>query len=207
MQDAIRLAPRLVDRIGSAARAHFEGLCAALDAAGVAYEVDPRLVRGLDYYNRTVFEWVTGALGAQGAIAGGGRYDGLAAVLGGKPMPACGFACGIERLVLLLREQGATSQDAPLAYVVHAGDAAARAALAVAESLRDLGHAVVVHAGGGSLKSQMKKADASGAVVALIIGDDEVASGTVTLKPLRVAAPQSVVAVADVAARAATFAA
>jgi histidyl-tRNA synthetase len=207
MQDAIRLAPRLVDRIGSAARAHFEGLCAALDAAGIAYEVDPRLVRGLDYYNRTVFEWVTGALGAQGAIAGGGRYDGLAAVLGGKPMPACGFACGIERLVLLLREQGATSQDAPLAYVVHAGDAAARAALAVAESLRDLGHAVVVHAGGGSLKSQMKKADASGAVVALIIGDDEVAAGTVTLKPLRVAAPQSVVAVADVAARAATFAA
>jgi histidyl-tRNA synthetase len=207
MQDAIRLAPRLVDRIGSAARAHFEGLCAALDAAGIAYEVDPRLVRGLDYYNRTVFEWVTGALGAQGAIAGGGRYDGLAAVLGGKPMPACGFACGIERLVLLLREQGATSQDAPLAYVVHAGDAAARAALAVAESLRDLGHAVVVHAGGGSLKSQMKKADASGAVVALIIGDDEVAAGTVTLKPLRVAAPQSVVAVADVAARAAAFAA
>ncbi len=207
MQEAIRLAPRLIDRIGAPARAHFEGLTAALDAAGIAYEVDARLVRGLDYYNRTVFEWVTGALGAQGAIAGGGRYDGLAALLGGKPMPACGYACGIERLVLLLREQGGTAHDAPLAYVAHAGDAAARMALAVAESLRDRGHAVVVHAGGGSLKSQMKRADASGAAVALIIGDDEVAAGTVTLKPLRVAAPQSAVAVADVAARAASYAA
>jgi histidyl-tRNA synthetase len=167
MQEAIRLAPRLIDRIGAPARAHFEGLTAALDAAGIAYEVDARLVRGLDYYNRTVFEWVTGALGAQGASA----------------------------------------HDAPLAYVAHAGDAASRMALAVAESLRDRGHAVVVHAGGGSLKSQMKRADASGAAVALIIGDDEVAAGTVTLKPLRVAAPQSAVAVADVAARAASYAA
>jgi histidyl-tRNA synthetase len=207
MQDVIAAAPKLIDRIGEPARAHFDGVRAALDAAGIAYEVDARLVRGLDYYNRTVFEWVSGALGAQGTVAGGGRYDGLFAELGGKPTPACGFGCGMERLVLLLQAAGAAATDAPLAYVVHAGTAAAAFAQRVAETLRDQGHAVVVNAGGGSFKSQMKKADASGAAVALIVGDDEIAAGTVTLKPLRLAAEQSAVPAGEIAARVAAFAA
>jgi histidyl-tRNA synthetase len=206
MQQAIAAAPQLIDRIGPAARAHFDGVCAALDAAGVDYAIDPRLVRGLDYYNRTVFEWVTGSLGTQAAIAGGGRYDGLFEQLGGKPTPACGFASGIERLVLLLREQGARVADAPLAYVVHAGAGAAALAARIAEELRDRGHAIVVNAGAGSMKSQMKRADASGASVALIIGDDEVAAAAVTVKPLRSGAAQEQVAIGGLAARLAALA-
>ncbi|MEP7061479.1 MAG: histidine--tRNA ligase [Betaproteobacteria bacterium] len=206
MQEIIAAAPRLLDRVGAAARAHFDGLRRLLDDAGVTYVVDPRLVRGLDYYNRTVFEWVTGALGAQGAVAGGGRYDGLFEQLGGKPTPACGFGCGIERLVLLLGEAGVVASDAPLAYVVHSGDAAAAQAMVIAERLRDAGHAVVVNAGGGSFKSQMKRADASGAALALIIGDDELAAGTVSVKALRKPAAQTAVAAPDLVAHIAALA-
>jgi histidyl-tRNA synthetase len=185
MQAIIVDAPRLIDRLGDASRAHFEGLQSLLREAGIAFEVNPRLVRGLDYYNRTVFEWVTDALGAQGTVAGGGRYDGLFEQLGGKPTPATGFGLGIERMILLMREQGAPSVAVPDAYIVHAGEAAAPLARRVAEQLRDAGRTVVLHAGGGSFKSQMKRADASGATYALIIGDDEAARGSVAIKPLR----------------------
>ncbi len=154
------------------------------------WEIDGRLVRGLDYYNRTVFEWVTDRLGAQGTVAGGGRYDGLFEQLGGRPVPACGFAIGIERMVLLLQDAATLATDAPLAYVVHAGSAAARLAVTAAEALRDAGAAVVVNGGGGSFKSQMKRADASGARYALLLGDDEAAASTVTVKPLREAGEQ-----------------
>src|SRR6185503_11021127 len=162
-------APRLVDGLGAASRAHFDGVQALLDEAGVAYTVNPRLVRGLDYYNRTVFEWITDKLGAQGTVAGGGRYDGLFEALGGKPTPACGFAIGIERLILLMQQAANAKVEGPLAYVVHVGDAAGTLARRVAETLRDAGHAAVVHASGGSFKAQMKKADASGARFALIV--------------------------------------
>jgi histidyl-tRNA synthetase len=200
LQALIAGAPRLVDRLGGASRAHFEGLQSLLADAGLAFEVNPRLVRGLDYYNRTVFEWVSDRLGAQGTVAGGGRYDGLFEQLGGNPTPACGFAIGVERMVLLLQDAGTDAAIAPLAYVVHAGEAAARIATRVGESLRDAGSAIVVHAGGGSFKSQMKKADASGAAYALIIGDDEAAAGTVSVKPLRGGGEQVAVPVAEVAA-------
>ncbi|HVO86917.1 MAG TPA: histidine--tRNA ligase [Casimicrobiaceae bacterium] len=186
MQDMIEQAPKLLDFVhDSASRGHFDGLQQLLTDAGIRYVVDPRLVRGLDYYNRTVFEWVTDALGAQGTVAGGGRYDGLFAELGGDATPACGFAIGIERMILLMREQGATAQATPDAYVVHVGEAAGAHARRVAETLRDAGLAIVMHAGAGSFKAQMKRADASGARHALIVGDDEAAAGTVSLKDLR----------------------
>jgi histidyl-tRNA synthetase len=185
MQELVGEAPKLVERLSGASRAHFEGLQRFLEDSGVAYKVDARLVRGLDYYNRTVFEWVTDRLGAQGTVAGGGRYDGLFEQLGGKPTPACGFAIGTERMILLMQEAGATSASAPLAYVVHDGDAARRLAWRAGEMLRDAGHCVVVNGGGGSFKSQMKKADASGARYALLIGADEVAADAVSVKPLR----------------------
>jgi histidyl-tRNA synthetase len=190
MREVIESAPKLLDRLGTESRAHFDGLQALLAEAGLAFEVDPRLVRGLDYYNRTVFEFVTDRLGAQGTVAGGGRYDGLFEQLGGKPTPACGFGMGIERMILLLRESGANGAGAPLAYLVHAGTAAAPLARRVAEMLRDAGIGVVLNAGGGSFKSQMKKADASGARFALVVGDDEAASGTVGVKALREAGEQ-----------------
>jgi histidyl-tRNA synthetase len=208
MQAMIEDAPKLVDFIADASLAHFGALQAQLTDAGLAFEINPRLVRGLDYYNRTVFEWVAtgGGLGAQGTVAGGGRYDNLFELLGGKPSFACGFAIGIERMILLLQEAGATAQAAPLAYVVHAGADAAPLARRIGETLRDHGHAVVVNAGGGSFKSQMKKADASGARFALIIGDDEAATGTVAVKPLRAGGDQVAVAAADVPARLAALA-
>jgi histidyl-tRNA synthetase len=199
MQEVLHAAPRLVDMLGADSRAHFDRLQQLLTDNGLAFEIDARLVRGLDYYNRTVFEWVTDRLGAQGTVCGGGRYDGLFEQLGGKPTPACGFAIGIERMVLLL--QDAAGGDAPLAYIVHVGAAAAGAAFRTGEVLRERGHAVVVHAGAGSFKSQMKKADASGARFALIIGDDEAAAGIVAVKPLRVTGEQVAVAAGDVAAR------
>ena len=201
MQEIVEAAPRLLDRLGGPSRAPYDALRALLDDAGISYTVNPRLVRGLDYYNRTVFEWVSHALGAQGTVAGGGRYDGLFAELGGKPTPACGFAIGVERMVLLLEAQAKTPARAPDAYVLHVGDAAARAARRVAEHLRDRGLDVVVHAGGGSFRAQMKKADASGAALALIVGDDEVAAGTVALKPLREGGEQVAVPVSEIAAR------
>jgi histidyl-tRNA synthetase len=194
-------APQLLDALGPASRAHFEALRALLDEAGIPYTIEPRLVRGLDYYNRTVFEWVTDALGAQGTVAGGGRYDGLFEALGGKPTPACGFAIGVERMILLLHAQGATRVVAPDAYVVHVGERAAVLARRVAESLRDHGASIVLHAGGGSFKSQMKKADGSGARLALIIGDDEASAETVAIKTLRDGGEQVAVPLRDLQAR------
>jgi histidyl-tRNA synthetase len=152
----------------------------------VSFRINPRLVRGLDYYNRTVFEWITTRLGAQGTVCAGGRYDGLVEQLGGKPAPAAGFAMGIERLLALWRESGAQVDRAqPDVYVVHHGEQAQRLAFRAAEALRGHGFAVLTHCGGGSFKSQMKKADASGAALAVVIGEDEAASGEVGLKPLR----------------------
>ena len=185
MQTLIAGAPRLLERLGSATRAHFDGLQQRLGDAGIVFTVDARLVRGLDYYNRTVFEWMTDRLGAQGTLGGGGRYDGLFAQLGGKPTPACGFAIGTERVLMLMQDAGRTASDAPDAYVVHVGDRATRLANSVAEDLRDAGLAIVVHAGGGNFGLQMRRADASGARFALIVGDDEAAANMVAVKPLR----------------------
>ena len=209
MQPVIDRAPKLIDFIADASLAHFEGLQRLLADAGLSFTNNPRLVRGLDYYNRSVFEFVPMSVEqrAQDTIAGGGRYDGLFAQLGGKDTCACGFAIGIERVVHLLAERGAAATSAPVAYVVHAGDAAAPLARRVAESLRDAGHAIVVNAGGGSFKSQMKKADASGAHVALIIGEDEAAAGTVAIKPLRESGEQVAVPAAEVAARLSAYSA
>jgi histidyl-tRNA synthetase len=186
MQEMIAGAPRLTGHLGAESTAHFEGVQQALRDLGLPYAINPRLVRGLDYYNLTVFEWVTDRLGAQGTVCAGGRYDGLVEQLGGKPMPACGFAMGIERIVALIRESGNEPQpEAPDVYLVHHGEAAGRLAPRVAESLRDHGFDVLFHCGGGGFKAQMKKADASGAALAVIIGDDEAEAGEVTLKALR----------------------
>jgi len=186
MQQMLAGAPQLVELIKDKSLAHFQGFKKLLDEAGIAFEVNPRLVRGLDYYNRTVFEWVTDRLGAQGTVAGGGRYDDLFEQLGGQRNFACGFAIGIERLVLLLQGAGLTAAAAPDVYVVHVGeDATSALARRVAEELRDAGLAIVLNAGGGSFKAQMKKADASGARWALIVGDDEAAANRVSVKPLR----------------------
>ena len=184
MQEMIEAAPRLTDVLGSAAAEHFDGVKRLLDEAGVAYRVNPRLVRGLDYYNRTVFEFVSGSIGAQSTIAGGGRYDALFEQLGGKPTPACGFAFGVERVLLAMQAAGAGAAAAVDVFVVHSGEAAQREAWRLAEHWRDSGRNVVLGAG-GSFKSQMKKADASGARFAVIIGEDEVTAKRVTLKPLR----------------------
>ncbi len=186
MQAMVEAAPKLMDDLDEASLKHFEALQEMLKAAGIDYRINPRLVRGLDYYNATVFEWVTTHLGAQGTVCAGGRYDSLIEQIGGKPAPACGYAMGVERLLALLQEQNVQiSSLAPDAYLVHAGDAATKWAPQVAEQLRDKGLAVVLHCGGGSFKSQMKKADASGARFALIIGEDEAVAGELTLKPLR----------------------
>lgn len=189
MQSLCEAAPKLIDCLGDATRAHFDGLCALLREAGVAFAVNPRLVRGLDYYNRTVFEWVTTKLGAQGTIAGGGRYDSLVERLGGESTPACGFGIGLERVFLLMQEYGVVANDAPDVYLVNVGELAEKAAFAMAESLRQAGLQVVLHAGGGSFKSQMKKADRSQARYAIILGDDEVNTQQVGLKPMRANAP------------------
>jgi histidyl-tRNA synthetase len=194
VREVVTSAPNLLDYLGEDSRAHFEGLGRLLAAAGVPYELNPRLVRGLDYYNLTVFEWVSDRLGAQGTVCGGGRYDGLFAQLGGKPAPGVGFAAGVERLVALLRESGrAGARRAPDAYLVSQGAGTMEYAFALGEELRAAGLAVVLHAGGGSFKSQMKKADASGAALALIVGEDELAAGTVSVKPLREAREQQAV--------------
>jgi len=191
MQALVEAAPRLMDELDDAALAHFEAVKRGLDDAGIAYQVNTRLVRGLDYYNYTVFEWVTDKLGAQGTVCAGGRYDGLVAQLGGKPAPACGFAMGVERLLVMMTEAGlGPAPDAPDVYVVNVGEVAARTALQAAETLRDAGLDVVLHGGGGSFKAQMKKADASLARYAVLIGEDEVAANQVTVKPLREADQQ-----------------
>jgi histidyl-tRNA synthetase len=201
LQELIVRAPRLLDRLGTASHTHFDGLQRLLADHGIAFTIDTRLVRGLDYYNRTVFEWVTDRLGAQGTVAGGGRYDGLFEQLGGKRTPACGFAIGSERMVLLLQAAGHTATDMPDAYFVHVGEAAEKLAQSVAESLRDAGLAIVVNAGGGSIKSQMKRADASGARYALIVGNDEIVANRVGLKPLRVPGEQVALVPGELASR------
>ncbi len=186
LQDLCAAAPKLIDYLGEESLAHFEGVQRVLRDAGVPFTINPRLVRGLDYYNLTVFEWVTDKLGAQGTVWAGGRYDGLVEQLGGKPTPACGFAMGVERLIALIKDSGGEpAAPAPDVYIVHQGEAASRLAFRVAEGLRDQGIDVLQHCGGGSFKSQMKKADGCGAAFAVIIGDDEAATGEAQLKNLR----------------------
>ncbi len=186
LQPLIEGAPNLLDELGAESRAHFDGVQQLLRAAGQDFRVNPRLVRGLDYYNLTVFEWVTDRLGAQGTVCAGGRYDGLIAQIGGKPAPACGWALGVERVLDLLAQDDALPQPpVPDVYLVLAHPPALTRALELAEELRAAGCSVLQHVGGGSLKSQMKKADASGARHALIFGADEWAAGEVSLKSLR----------------------
>ena len=196
-------APKLADFIDQESRDHFEQLCAVLDAANINYEINPRLVRGLDYYSKTVFEWVTTNLGAQGTVCAGGRYDGLVEQLGGKPCPGVGFAMGVERLVLLLDEldvvPDSIGQTVDL-YIVAVGNIELEA-LVLAEDLRSQCPNIRIesHCGGGSFKSQIKKADKSGAAVALILGEDEVASATAGVKFLREEKPQQSVAQTELA--------
>ncbi|ELS9254722.1 histidine--tRNA ligase [Vibrio parahaemolyticus] len=180
-------APRLSEYLGDESKAHFAGLCELLDAAGIEYTVNERLVRGLDYYNRTVFEWITESLGAQGTVCGGGRYDGLVEQLGGKPTPAVGFAMGLERLVLMLETLELTDVRRSVdVYVVTAGEGTMMAGMKLAEQLREAisGVRVMNHFGGGNFKKQFKRADKVGAVVALVLGENEVADNTVVLKDL-----------------------
>ncbi len=184
-------APKLIDDLDETSLEHFETLQQILRNQGVDFEINLQLVRGLDYYNCTVFEWITDRLGAQGTICAGGRYDGLISQIGGKPAPACGFAMGVERLLTLMSECGKElAPPVPDVYVVHQGDGALIFAWKTVEYLRDHGLKSILHCGGGSFKSQMKKADASGARFALIIGDDEAAVEEVSLKPLREATNQ-----------------
>jgi len=181
-------APVLTDHIDAESKEHFAQLRAGLDALGISYTVNPRLVRGLDYYSRTVFEWITDALGSQDAICSGGRYDGLIAQMGGESTPAIGWAMGVERVVELVRLAGlAPAARAPDVFVMAQGDGAQRAALAMAESLRDAlpGRGIVFHCGSAKFKTQFRRADESGARLALIVGDDELARGVIALKPLR----------------------
>ena len=193
-QEILQGAPVLSDFMDNESKQHFEGLRGLLDDNGIAYTVNPNIVRGLDYYNKTVFEWITTTLGSQGTVCGGGRYDGLVEQLGGKPSPGVGFAMGIDRLSLMLAEKMELSKDADV-YVVSHGNAARATALRLAESIRDQlsGKKIVVHCGDGKFKSQMKKADASGADLALVLGEDEVATGTVGIKSLREGGAQSTI--------------
>ena len=187
MQAMADAAPKLFDFLGDESRAHFDGVCARLQDAGVAYRINSRMVRGLDYYNLTVFEWVTDKLGAQATVCGGGRYDGLIELVGGKPAPAVGFAIGMERLLDLWGQyQPEEPQTECEVYFVHQGELAQRRAAVLAEALRDAGIATIVHAGAGSFKSQFKRADTSGAAIAVILGDDELAAGMASVKMLRV---------------------
>ncbi|RYF32824.1 MAG: histidine--tRNA ligase [Comamonadaceae bacterium] len=186
MQALVEAAPQLIEFLGEESRAHFDAVRAVLDAVGLGYRVNPRLVRGMDYYNLTVFEWVTDQLGSQGTVCGGGRYDGLIGQMGGKPAPAVGFGLGVERLLLLIQELSLPVPAAsPDAYAIVASAELLPQAMATIERLRATGVSVLQHAGGGGIKSQFKKADASGARFALIFGADELARGEVTLKALR----------------------
>lgn len=188
LQDLIAQAPRLMDELTGESLQHFDELQKLLRAAGLTWIVNHRLVRGLDYYNATVFEWTTPLLGAQSTICGGGRYDSLVEQLGGKPSPAIGFAMGMERLLALIEASGTVQNNRhwePELYIIHQGEGALEAALSLGETLRDAGLAVITHAGGGNFKSQMKRADASGARYAALLGEEELAQGKVALKPLR----------------------
>ncbi len=190
MQALVNAAPQLLDYLGEESRAHFEGVQRLLRHNSVAFTINPRLVRGMDYYNRTVFEWITDQLGSQGTVCGGGRYDPLVEIFGGKPTPAVGFAMGVERLLELMKVAGGhLSRSQCDVYLVHQGDDAQLQSFVIAERLRDAGLDVVLHCaaagGSGSFKSQMKRADASGAAYAIILGEDEIASGTAIVKHLR----------------------
>lgn len=203
-QSLLTDAPDLADFIDQDSREHFHGLCALLDQAGLAYTVNPRLVRGLDYYGKTVFEWVTDRLGAQGTVCAGGRYDALVEQLGGKATPAVGFAMGIERLILLLQTCNVLPESASAVadiYVMSMGDQAFGYGLGLAETLRDAlpERVIITHCGGGSFKSQMKKADRSGARLAIIIGDQEMAAQAPAVKDLRQGGEQQPVAATSLA--------
>jgi histidyl-tRNA synthetase len=197
-------APLLSESLDAESAAHFAALCAHLDGAGVAYDVEPRLVRGLDYYTRTVFEWTTDSLGAQGTVCAGGRYDGLIAQLGGAAMPGIGWAMGQERIVMLLEKQGGVPPpERPQAYLVAVGERTLSLALQVAERLRDAWPALRLqfNLGGGNFKAQFKRADKSGARFALVLGDDEAARGVVAIKDLRGESPQEECGIDAVSAR------
>ena len=202
MQALIESAPKITDHLDAESAEHFAALQEMLSDAGIGFQVNSRLVRGLDYYSRTVFEWVTDQLGAQGAVCSGGRYDGLVEHLGGKSTPAIGWAIGLERLVELCRiSAGMEVSAAPDVYVVAVGDDAARQALLLAEQIRNevAGLAIEVNCGGGSYKSQFKRADKSGAKVALILGEQELESGQVSVKALREDVEQQTISRAEVA--------
>jgi histidyl-tRNA synthetase len=204
VQALIDAAPRLPDYLDAESRLHFDALSALLEAAHIDYVVNPRLVRGLDYYGRTVFEWVTDRLGAQGTVCAGGRYDGLVEYLGGRPTPAVGFALGLERLIALLEAEGIQTPDyGPHAYLVLSGDQGVRRGMVFADELRDAmkGLRLLTNCGAGSFKSQFRRADKSGAGIALVIGDDEAERGEVTLKRLRGEGTQETFPQAEVADR------
>lgn len=196
LAELIANAPQIVDHLDAESKQHFDTLCEQLELLGIAYQINPRLVRGLDYYTRTVFEWVTDELGAQGTVCAGGRYDGLIEKLGGKPTPAVGFAMGLERVICLLEAQELAPTPTADIYLINVGDAARRQALSFAEQVRDAlpYYSVQMHCGEASFKSQMKKADKSLAGVALILGDDEAAQNTVTVKFLREQREQETIA-------------
>ncbi len=201
LQALVEAAPRLLDDLDEESLKHFEDLQRLVRNAGLDFRINPRLVRGLDYYNRTVFEWVTTRLGAQGTVCAGGRYDGLIEQIGGKPAPGCGFAMGVERLIALIEDsRTAKPLGVPDAYLVWSGEQAELHAWRVAERLRDTGVNVAMHSGGGSFKSQMKRADASGARWAVIVGDDEAARGEASLKALRELKEQARVGIDDLIA-------
>jgi len=202
MQAIVEAAPVMLDHLDAESAEHFQRLRALLDAAGIGYSVNPRLVRGLDYYNRSVFEWVTDALGSQGAVCSGGRYDGLVEKLGGRATPAIGWALGMERFVALFAECGGVApRDNVDVYVVAVGDRAVERSFAIAEQLRDAiaGVRIELNLGGGSFKSQLKRADKSNAEYALILGEQELAVEQVGLKPLRSTEDQSSIAMNELA--------
>lgn len=196
LKSIIECAPVLLDYIDDESKQHFAWIQLQLNNLGIAYEVNPRLVRGLDYYTRTVFEWVTTSLGAQGTVCAGGRYDGLIELLGGKPTPAVGFALGLERVIALLQQQEIDLPVATDIYFLHEGAGALEKAILLVEEIRDALPLlrVQMHIGGGSFKSQMKKADKSGAAIALILGGDEVLNNQISVKYLRVEREQELIA-------------
>jgi len=207
LAEVIAAAPSLIDSLDDESRRQFDWILAGLDAAGVDYRVNPRLVRGLDYYTGAVFEWTTDRLGAQGTVCAGGRYDGLVEQLGGRGTPAAGFALGIERLLALIEAEGQWPEPRPPhACLVLAGERATLEGLLVAERLREALPWLRLESlcGGGSLKSQFRRADRSGAAFALVMGDDEIAAGTVAIKPLRAEGTQESVPVTELADRLAT---
>jgi histidyl-tRNA synthetase len=204
MRATLDAAPLIADHLDSESVRHFDVLCAHLKSAGIEYRVNPRLVRGIDYYTRTVFEWVTDALGAQDAVCSGGRYDGLIAQLGGEPMPAIGWAMGQERIVALMQQAQPELQGlVPHAYLAMVGERAESEGLALAERLRDAHPRLrlQINLGGGNFKAQFRRADRSGAAIALILGDDEIARGVVAVKPLRSQGEQADCKLAELPAR------